>query len=170
MSISELLFCTLAPLGAWESSTEGISAIQQHCHTSPTCWELQMVPNPSGFSALFINFPGNSSNPEQLDGWAGSWLSWEWESPASHLIIQQLGMVWEARAEVWWKGEKTPGELIINGLTADPGEVLPRKIRSCKMAGGREKQWRGFNQMQGCPAHLILRVLTLSLQIKHLNR
>lgn len=37
-----------------------------------------MVPNPSDFSALFINFQETLPNPEQVDGWAESLLSWEW--------------------------------------------------------------------------------------------
>lgn len=44
-------------------------------------------------------------------------------------------MLWEARAEIWWKKVKAPGKLIIKGLIANPGEILPRKNISCKMVG-----------------------------------
>lgn len=141
MSISELLFCTLAPLGAWESTTEGISAIQQRCHTSPTRQELQTVPNPSDFSVNKLPrklFPTLSNWMAGLGAClAGNGLfSGKNQLPSSSSTSWDVA--WEARAGVWWKGVKAPGKLtIINGLRANPGEILPRKSKSCKRSSGR---------------------------------
>lgn len=79
-------------------------------------------------------------------------------------------VAWEARAEVWQEGVRAPGNLIINGLRANPGEVFAWEEHiPAGWLGGRRRQWMGFNQVQGCPTALVLRVLTLSLQIKHIE-
>lgn len=145
---SELLFCTLASFGAWESTTESLLAIQQRCQTSPACRELWTVPNPLIFLPLLLISLINSSKPPatpQLKFLSpvtpkakkgrekrGRWPGWQ---PAGLGTGCSAGntnfpsssswdMAWEGRADAPSNGARAPPKI---SSRANPGETSSRK-------------------------------------------